>query len=89
MLEESTIQPLREKGELREQAQERLPSIRTRVSQPTRKRFGKDRMEERRTGAEVVHLQNTPVYTGTRLFGARERKYKIVGTIAEPRIGAV
>ena len=34
-------------------------------------------------------MQHALVYTGTRLFGARERKYQIVGTIAEPRIGAV
>jgi hypothetical protein len=89
MLEEGMMQPLRGKGEHRVKAQERLPSIQTRASHPMRRRFGKDRMEERHTGAKVVHLRNVPVYTGTRLFGARERKFTIVGTIAETRIGAV
>src|SRR5215203_5144083 len=32
-----------------------------------------------------AHLRNALVYTDRRMFGARERKYEIVGTIAEPR----
>jgi hypothetical protein len=33
---------------------------------------------------ETVHLRDALVYTDRCLFGARERKDKIVGTIAEP-----
>src|SRR5215210_6044266 len=39
--------------------------------------------------ARVAHLRNALVYTGRHLFRARERKDNIVGTIAEPRKGAV
>jgi hypothetical protein len=38
---------------------------------------------------KTVHLRDAFVYTGEALFGARERKDEIVGTIAEPRKGAL
>jgi hypothetical protein len=36
-----------------------------------------------------VHLRDALAYTDRCLFGARERKDKIVGTIAEPRKGTL
>ena len=83
MLGEGMMQPLRGKGGLRGKA-ERLPSVRTRVSHPKRRRSGKDHLEDRRTGAKVVHLRNAPVYTGTRLFGARERNMRLLGQSPSP-----
>jgi hypothetical protein len=38
---------------------------------------------------EQSNLRDALVYKGTGLFRARERKDNIVGTIAEPRKGAV
>ena len=47
MLEESMMQPLRGKGENRGKAQERLPSIQTRIIHPTCTRFGTHPLEDR------------------------------------------
>src|SRR5215203_313222 len=54
-----------------------------------RSEYGCLGVRTRRNVSKAVHSSNDHVSTGRHLLGARERKNKIVGTIAEPPKGAL